>query len=287
MRRTVIAIAAGLLALPALAGTRSVPGEAPATELPQPEILKRAGFDQKLGGQIPLDAVFRDETGAAVRLGDLLRDGRPAILNLVYYNCPMLCGLVMNGVLDVARDLAFVPGDEYDILTISFDAREGADLAAAKKANVMKDLARPGAERGWRFLTGDEPAIRSLTDAVGFRFEYDEQAKEFAHASGIMVVTPQGLLSHYFYGVTYAPRDVRLALVEASAGRIGSPVDQMMLFCYHYNPVTGAYSAAVMNFIRAGAAVTILAIAGFLVISFRRESSAHHAGRVAHGTAGG
>lgn len=281
-----IVLALALSAGVASAATRSAPGPKPVNEPPQPEILKRAGFDQKLGAQLNLDLTFRDETGQTVRLGDLFREGRPAILNLVYFNCPMLCGLVMNGVVDAAKNLKFTPGDEYEILTISFDHTEGADLAAAKKANVLKELARPGAEAGWRFLTGDEAQIRELTESVGFSFAYDEKSEEYAHASGIMVVTPEGKLSHYFYGVMYEPRDLRLALVEASSGRIGSPVDQMMLFCYHYNPVTGAYGAAIMNFLRAGAALTVAAIAWFVVSSFRRESSSRKLTQPAHGAAG-
>ena len=262
----------------ACAGTRTMPGEEPSHDPIRPEALNRAGFDQKLNAQLPLDVEFRNEAGATVKLGDYFGQ-KPVLLNLAYFNCPMLCTLVINGVVESARSLAFTPGQEYEIVTISFDAREGHELAAAKKANYLKDLQRPGAEQGWHFLTGDEASIKAVTDAVGFRFAWDEKSKEFAHASGIMVATPSGRLSHYLYGVVYPPRDLRLALVEASAGRIGSPVDQLMLFCFHYDPVAGKFSAAVMRLVQAGCIVTVLAMGSFLVLMFRREFGQNRAGR--------
>lgn len=262
----------------ACAGTRTMPGEEPSHDPIRPEALNRAGFDQKLNAQLPLDVEFRNEAGATVKLGDYFGQ-KPVLLNLAYFNCPMLCTLVINGVVESARSLAFTPGQEYEIVTISFDAREGHELAAAKKANYLKDLQRPGAEQGWHFLTGDEASIKAVTDAVGFRFAWDEKSKEFAHASGIMVATPSGRLSHYLYGVVYPPRDLRLALVEASAGRIGSPVDQLMLFCFHYDPVAGKFSAAVMRLVQAGCIVTVLAMGAFMFLMFRREFGQNRAGR--------
>ena len=262
----------------ACAGTRTMPGEEPSHDPIRPEALNRAGFDQKLNAQLPLDVEFRNEAGATVKLGDYFGQ-KPVLLNLAYFNCPMLCTLVINGVMESARSLAFTPGQEYEIVTISFDAREGHELAAAKKANYLKDLQRPGAEQGWHFLTGDEASIKAVTDAVGFRFAWDEKSKEFAHASGIMVATPSGRLSHYLYGVVYPPRDLRLALVEASAGRIGSPVDQLMLFCFHYDPVAGKFSAAVMRLVQAGCIVTVLAMGSFMFLMFRREFGQNRAGR--------
>ena len=235
----------------------------PTMAPPQPEVLKRAGFDQKMQAQVPLDLVFRDETGAAVRLGDLIHD-RPVILNLAYYSCPMLCTEVMNGVLSVAQQLKFDLGREYDILTVSFDARETAELAAKKKANYLAQYARPGGEQGWRFLTGDEASIRALTDAVGFKFQYDAESDQFAHASGIVVLTPGGQVSHYFFGVYFSAPDLRMALVEASQGKIGSPIDQILLFCYHYDPVAGRYTATVMNLIRAVGLATLIALVLFV-----------------------
>ena len=262
----------------ACAGTRTMPGEEPSHDPIRPEALNRAGFDQKLNAQLPLDVEFRNEAGATVKLGDYFGQ-KPVLLNLAYFNCPMLCTLVINGVMESARSLAFTPGQEYEIVTISFDAREGHELAAAKKANYLKDLQRPGAEQGWHFLTGDEASIKAVTDAVGFRFAWDEKSKEFAHASGIMVATPSGRLSHYLYGVVYPPRDLRLALVEASAGRIGSPVDQLMLFCFHYDPVAGKFSAAVMRLVQAGCVATVLAMGSFMFLMFRREFGQNRAGR--------
>lgn len=280
--RSLLVMSAVLMmgALAASAGTRSMPGEGPAVEPARPEILTRAGFDQKLNAQLPLDAEFRNEAGELVKLGDYF-GRKPVVLNLAYFNCPMLCTLVINGVVEAVQGVAFQPGEEYEILTISFDAREGHELAAAKKANYLKELNRPGAEKGWHFLTGDEAAIKAVTDAVGFRFAWDEKRQEFAHASGIMVVTPAGKLSHYLYGVVYPARDLRLALVEASAGRIGSPVDQLMLFCYHYDPVAGKFSAGVMTLVRAVCLATVFALAFFLFVMFRREATARRTGQPA------
>lgn len=278
MKIRLTAILVMMAAAAAMAGTRSAPGPEPTREPPRPEALNRAGFDQKLDAQLPLDAEFRDESGRPVRLGDYFGE-KPVLLNLAYFNCPMLCTLVINGVVDAVREVALVPGRDYEILTISFDAREGPELAAAKKANYLKELDRPEAVAGWHFLTGDEAAIRALTEAVGFRFAWDEQSQEFAHASGIMVATPGGRLSHYLYGVVYPPRDVRLALVEASAGRIGSPVDQLMLFCFHYDPVAGKFSAGVMTLVRLGCLATIAATAAFLLIMFHREMGARRSGK--------
>lgn len=256
----------------AQAGTRSMPEARPPVEPARPEVLSRAGFDQKLNAQIPLDLEFLDETGRTVTLGDYFGH-KPVLINLAYFNCPMLCTLVINGVVEAVREVSFLPGQDYEILTISFDAREGHELAAAKKATYLTELDRPGAESGWHFLTGDAASIRTLTEAVGFRFAWDEKQQEFAHASGILVATPSGRLSHYLYGVLYAPRDVRLALVEASSGRIGNPVDQLMLFCFHYDPVAGKFSAGVMTVVRAGCLATIATMALFLVTMFRREAS--------------
>ncbi len=270
MLKRIIMVVGMAGALAAQAGTRSMPGEPPPVEPVRPEVLSRAGFDQKLNAQIPLDLEFRDETGRPVKLGDYFGQ-KPVLINLAYFNCPMLCTLVINGVVEAARSLSFVPGQDYEILTISFDAREGHELAAAKKASYLKELDRPGAEQGWHFLTGDEASIKALTESVGFRFAWDEKSKEFAHASGIMVATPGGRLSHYLYGVVYPPRDVRLALVEASAGRIGNPVDQLMLFCFHYDPVAGKFSAAVLRLVQVGCLATVLAMGSFLVLMFRRE----------------
>lgn len=257
------------VAAPLQAATRSLPIEQ-KNEAPPPAILQRAGFDQNLGAQLPLEAMVRDEEGRTVPLGTFFGQ-RPVIFNFVYYNCPMLCTLVLNGLVEALRSVAFEPGRDYEIVTLSFNHEETHLLAAQKKANYLEAFGRPSAQMGWHFLTADEAPIQAIARAAGFRFAWDEQAQEFAHGSGIMVATPEGKLSHYFYGVQYVPRDLRLALVEASAGKIGTPVDHLMLFCYHYNPVMGSYSAAIMNFVRVGCLAMIGAVAAFLLVSWRRE----------------
>ena len=240
-----------------------------ATNLPP--ALTEVGIDQHLGEELPLDAEFTNEAGQTVRLGDYFGE-RPVLLTFVYYECPMLCTLVINGVVDSLRELPFEPGRDIEMVTISIDPGETPDLAVAKKANYLEQLGKDGAEQGWHFLTGSEESISKVTEAAGFRYIYNEESDEYAHASGIMVVTPEGQLSHYFFGIEYPSRDLRLALVEASDGKIGSPVDQLLLFCYQYDAATGKYSPAIMNFVRAGCALTILTIGILVVGSIRREA---------------
>lgn len=258
-----------LLVTESCAATRSMPIEQ-KTEPPPPAVLQRTGFDQKLGARLPLDVPVRDEEGRMVPLGTFFKD-RPVVFSLVYYNCPMLCNLVLNGIVDVLQQLAFEPGRDYEVVTLSFNHEETHILAAQKKANYVKAFGKPGAENAWHFLTADEETIKAVTETAGFRFAWDERAQEFAHGSGIMIATPDGRLSHYFYGVLYSPRDVRLALVEASSGKIGSPVDQLLLLCYHYNPALGAYSAAIMNLVRLGCFITIVAVGGVVWHAWRSE----------------
>jgi len=236
-----------------------------------PPALKEVAIDQKLNAQLPLDAVFRDEAGRTVQLREYFKGERPVILSLVFYECPMLCNQILNGLTGMMKGMSLKIGQDYDVLTVSFDPREGPELARRKKAGYVRSLNRPGAETGWHFLTGDEANIKRLTEAVGFRYHYDAKTDQFAHASGIMVLTPDGHVSHYFYGVEYAPRDVRLGLVEASAGRIGSPVDQILLYCYHYDPATGKYSW-VINVYRWGGALTVAGMATLLLFLWRRGS---------------
>jgi protein SCO1/2 len=251
------------------------PGEAPAPKAAdgRPEILRDVTFDQKLGSTIDLDLVFRDENGQPITLRQASR-GKPMVLVPAYYECPMLCTIVLNGVVRMMRALPFDAGDTYTTVTYSFDPNEGADLAKKKQATYLENYRRPNGERGWRFLTGDAESIRALSEAIGFRYAWDDQNKQFAHASGIVVVTPEGRLSHYFYGVEFAPRDVRLALVEASREQIGTFVDQLLLFCFHYDPATGRYSKVAMSAVRAGGVLTLLAIGGFLFVMLRRERRA-------------
>jgi len=236
----------------------------------QPDILREIGIDQRLNEQVPLDLVFRDETGKLVRLGDYFGE-KPVILSLVYYECPMLCTLVLNGLLKSLRALSFDVGKEFNVVTVSFNPGETPTLAAAKKAEYIQHYSRAGAAQGWHFLTGQEASIQQLAQAVGFRYVYDAQQNQFAHASGIMVLTPQGRLSHYFYGIEYSPRDIRLSLVQASANKIGSPVDQLLLYCYHYDPTTGKYGVIIMNVIRLAGLGTVLALGAFMVVMFRRD----------------
>jgi protein SCO1 len=237
-----------------------------------PKALNDVGIDQKLNGELPLDLVFHNERGETVRLGDYFGK-KPVVLSLVYYQCPMLCNQVLNGMVTAFRVMAFQPGQEFEVVTVSFDPRETAALAAAKKntyINYLPESRRVDANNGWHFLTGDEANIRRLTDAVGFRYHFDEASNQFAHASAIYVTTPQGKLARYFYGIEYAPRDLRLGLIEAAENKIGSPVDQLLLYCYHYDPATGKYGAAIMNLMRLGGIVTLIAIVGLLFALRRR-----------------
>jgi protein SCO1/2 len=227
-----------------------------------PSALQDVAIEQKLDHQLPLDLVFRDESGQHVKLGQYFGQ-KPVILAFVYYDCPMLCTQVLNGMVTSFRVLPFQVGKEFDVVTVSFDPRETSELATNKKKvyiNYMPEKMRPAATNGWHFLTGDAENISKLTDAVGFRYRYDEATKQFAHASGIMLATAQGKLARYFYGVEYAPRDLRLGLIETSANKIGSPVDQLLLYCYHYDPATGKYGAAVMKIMRIAGVLTVLTI---------------------------
>jgi protein SCO1/2 len=258
----------------------SLPGLAPLAAQPAlPPSIRAVGFDQKLDEQVPLDAVFRDETGRAVTLGDYF-DGKPVVLVLAYYRCPMLCDQVLNGLVRAMLDLPFDAGKEFNVVTVSFDPREQPALAAAKKKNYLERYGRPGADHGWHFLTGDEDSIRRLTQAVGFRYHYDAKNDQYAHASGIMVLTPTGKLSRYFFDVRFAPRDLRLGLVEASEQRIGSPADQVLLFCFHYDPMEGRYGPTVINFVRVGGVLTVIGLgifAWYLWRADRRTRSAEPA----------
>ena len=251
-----------------LYGARPAPGQV-ATGLPK--ALKNVGIDQKLNEQIPLDAVFKDEQGREVKLGQFFGK-KPVVLSLVYYTCPMLCTQVLNGMLSSFRQVSFNIGDQYEVVTVSFDPRETPELAAAKKRTYVAGYNRAGAEASWHFLTGDAANIKRLTDAVGFRYVWDEQTNQFAHASGIMVLTPEGKLARYFYGIDYPPRDLRLGLVEASQNKIGSPVDALLLYCYHYDPATGKYGAVVMNIMRLAGGVTVVLIVGMLLVLKQRGS---------------
>jgi protein SCO1/2 len=240
-----------------------------------PKALNGVGIDQKLNDQLPLDLVFKNEKGENVKLGDYF-GRKPVVLSLVYYQCPMLCNQVLNGMVTAFKVMAFKPGEEFEVVTVSFDPRESAALAAAKKVtyiNYLPESSRTKAAAGWHFLTGDEESIKRLTEAVGFRYHYDEATSQFAHASAIYLTTPQGILARYFYGIEYAPRDLRLGLIEAADNKIGSPVDQLLLYCYHYDPATGKYGARVMNIMRVGGIITLVAMVGMFFVLRRRSQT--------------
>ncbi len=265
-RRTAVSVTAALMlallcaALPARA----------ANSAKQDKILREIGIDQHLGAQVPLDLVFRDEHGQEVPLRKYF-GSKPVILALVYYECPMLCTLTLNGLEKALKILTFNVGEQFEVLTVSFNPRETPALAAAKKQTYIEQYGRPGAADGWHFLTGDPHAITELTKAVGFRYVWDEEQKQYAHATGLTLLTADGHISRYFFGVEFAPKDMRLGLIEASGNKIGTPVDQLLLYCFHYDPITGKYSAVAMNMVRLAGVVTVLALGGFMVVMFRRD----------------
>lgn len=254
-----------------------------ANETP-PNQLPDVGIDQQLDAQVPLDLTFRDEQGQAVPLSRYIADD-PVILTLGYYECPMLCSLVRRGLFDSLQTLQFSAGEQFDLVSVSIDPRENDHTATIHKAQYLQAYNRPGAAEGIHFLTGEEPAIRALADAVGFRYAYDEQTGQYAHPSGIMVLTPQGRISRYFYGIEYDAQDLRLALVEAADNQIGTPTDQVLLLCYQYDPATGQYSVAIWRLIRIAGSATVLILLAVIVLLARRrgpplldaESEEHHA----------
>jgi protein SCO1/2 len=238
-----------------------------------PKALEGVGFYQRLEQALPLELKFRDETGREVALGSYFGE-RPVIVALVYYECPMLCGLVLNGLVSSMKALDFLPGRDFEFVAVSFDPKETPELAAAKRASYVERYARPGTDQGIHFLTGDQAAITALTRAAGFRYTFDEPSQQFAHPAGITIATPEGKIARYLFGADFAPRDLRLALVEAAAGRIGTVTDQVLLYCFHYDPAAGRYTAAVMNLIRAGGLATVLSLGLFVTVMWRRDRRA-------------
>jgi len=241
----------------------------------RPPGLKHVGIEQLLNEQIPPNLTFRDESGNAVRLGDYF-GRKPLILNLVYYQCPMLCSEVLSGLESALRVLKFDVGNQFDVLTVSFDPKETPEMAAAKKAEFLKRYERAGAAAGWHFLTGPQSSIDALTQAAGFQYEYDAKTGQFAHGTAIMVLTPEGKIAQYYYGVEFAPKDLRLGLVEASQNKIGTVVDEVLLYCYHYDPDKGKYGAIVSRILKLAAAATILLLGTFLIVMFRLGSASEH-----------
>jgi protein SCO1/2 len=238
-----------------------------------PGPLQGVTIEQHLGQSVPLDASFTDDEGKAVRLGDYFGAGRkPAVLALAYFECPMLCTLVLNGMIKALRPLSFDAGKDFDVVVISIDPKEKWELARQKKAAYVANYGREGTAAGFHFLTGDEKAIRSVADAVGFRYQYVEATGEFAHAASIYVLTSLGQLSRYFFGVEFSSRDLKLAFVEAADSKIGGLAEQLMLFCYRYDPSTGKYSASVLALVRLGGIATLLFLAGYIGVSRWRET---------------
>ena len=276
MRKTlyILAIVAWLIA-PSALQAQTVPSNVGPTASTMPPALENVGFEPPLNGQMPLDLHFRDETGRDVQLREFF-GRKPVVLAFVYFNCPMLCDQVQMGVVGALRMLSFNPGRDYEVVFISFDSHDTPELAAEKKTAAVARFHRPETVSGWHFLTGSEEAIGAATRAANFRFRYDAKSKLFAHASGVMLLTADGRISRYFYGVEYPGRDMRLGLVDASAGRIGSPIDHVLLFCYHYDPSSATYSASILRVIRLGGILTILSIVGGIWISRRREVRAAH-----------
>lgn len=256
-----------------VAGYRSEPG---ATSTAMPTALREIGFDQNIDQQLPLDATFRDETGKTVTLGSYYGQ-RPVLLAFVYYECPMLCTQVLNAMTATISMMSLDAGKDFELVLVGIDPRETPAQAAVKKTEYLHRYKRPGAEAGWHFLTGDEPEIKRVAKAAGFRYAWDEQTQQYAHPTGIIVTTTDGRLARYLFGIEYGPRDLNLSLVEASQGKVGSFADQLLLFCYHYDPMTGRYGIYVMRTLRVAGVATVLLIGTFIVVMVRREKSQQNA----------
>jgi protein SCO1/2 len=241
----------------------------------EPQQPPQVSIAQKLNTRIPLELMMRDETGRVVRLKECFGKGRPVLLNFVYYRCPMLCPMVLEGTTTALTQLKFDIGEEFDVITVSIDPRDKATDAAALKEKYIRHYGRLGSANGWHFLTAHETAIKTLTEAVGFQYSYDSRTDQFAHGAALLVLTPDGRTSRYFYGFEFKPRDLRLAIVEASAGKVGSVTDQFLLLCFHYDPKTGKYSRNAMMFARAGGLTTMFVLGGFIFVMFRKERQVH------------
>jgi len=252
---------------------QTIPGNVGPAAATMPAALQNVGFEPPLNGPMPLDLAFRDETGRSVQLREYFGQ-KPVVLAFVYYNCPMLCDQVEQGVVGVLRMLSFNPGRDYEVVFVSFDSRETPEMAAEKKKKALLHFRRPETDSGWHFLTGSKESIEAAAKAANFRFSFDAKNNLFAHASGVLLLTPDGHISRYFYGVEYPGRDMRLGLVDASAGKIGTPIDHVLLYCYHYDPAAATYSASILKMIRLGGVLTILSIVGGILISRRRETLA-------------
>lgn len=238
-----------------------------------PEALQKVGIEQKLGESLPLDAEFKDEDGKSVKLGDYFAKGRPVVLALVYFECPMLCNQVLNGMTGSMKGISLDAGKDFEVVAISFDARENdkADLGKNKKASYLERYGRPGTETGFHFLTGTQSSIDAVTKAAGFNYEWDEKSNQFAHASAIMIVNPDGKLSRYLYGIDYSPKDLKFGIIESADNKVGSAADQLLLYCYHYDPATGKYGFAVLSAMRMGGILTLLGLGAMGFVFWRRN----------------
>ncbi len=275
--RMILILAAVLTAIPAVAdaqmagapvtGYKREPGMAAST-IPAP--LREIGFDQNIGQRLPLDTTVIDESGRTARIGDYF-GARPVVLIFAYYNCPMLCTQVINGLASAIGVISLVPGRDFDVITLSFDPRDTPAAATVKKAAFLERYGKPGAAAGVHFLTASQPSIDRLTKAAGFRYVWDTATQQFAHPTGIVVLTPDGRLARYLFGIEYGPRDLRFGIVEASAGKVGTAVDTLLLYCYHYDPMTGRYGLVIMRTLRLAGAATVLALGMFIAIMVRRE----------------
>jgi protein SCO1/2 len=243
---------------------------APIASHNQPEIFKNVGIEQKLGTQMPLETSFRDQTGASVSLQHYLSE-KPAVLIFSYFDCPMLCPLVLEGLVRSLKPLSLDVGSDFDVLVISIDERDGPETAAKKQLEIVNRYGRKGSELGWHFLTGEKSAIEKVTQSAGFTYAWDEASKQYVHASGIFILTPAGEIARVLYGIDYTPRDIRLALVEAGDSTIGNAIDRLLLYCYHYNPLTGKYGFVIMGALRLAGVSTVLAMATYIITMLRRE----------------
>jgi len=270
-----------LLLSASAASAQAVPSSTGPAAQNMPKVLQNVGFEPQLNAHLPLDLAFRDETGRSVQFREYFSQ-RPVLLALVYYGCPMLCDQTEQGVVGALRMLSFNPGRDYEVVFVSFDPRESPDMAARKKESAMTHFRRPETANGWHFLTGSKESVDALTKAANFRYSFDEKSNLFAHAAGIMLLTPDGRISRYFYGVEYPARDVRLGLVDASAGKIGTPIDRALLFCYQYDPSSARYSASILSIIRLAGVMTILGLVAAILIFRRRDIAARAKFQGAH-----
>ncbi|HEY4087278.1 MAG TPA: SCO family protein [Bryobacteraceae bacterium] len=272
MRTTHFLFAASLLLTQAASSSPVAPGGLDMSGSARPDILKGVDIEQRLNSQLPLDAVFRDENGETVQLAQYFSK-RPVVLALVYYECPMLCTQILNGVVQTAKSMTLAPGKDYDVVVISFDPKETPAMAMAKKTNYMKKFGRPETAAGWHFLTGATPSIDRVTNAVGFRYKWDPALSAYAHASAVYVLTPEGKLSKYFYGISYSATDMRFGLIEASHDKIGTAVDELLLFCCQFDPHSGKYTLAIVGVLRLAGAATLLMLSGYVAKMLRRDKA--------------